>query len=238
MSERRLIINADDFGLAPGVTEGILEAHTRGVVTSTSLMVDASAAEQAARRGRDHPELSVGLHFVEERGTDLDDPDQAARSFSRQLERFRELTGADPTHVDSHHHVHTEGDRMSTFSELVAPLGVPLRGDGRAAYIGGFYAQWEPGVTNLEYVSRSFLLELVRDEALEPFTELACHPARITGDFTSKYLTEREVELRTLTEPGLREEIEALGVKLVNYRAWSDLPAEPSSAGEARREGS
>jgi predicted glycoside hydrolase/deacetylase ChbG (UPF0249 family) len=49
-------------------------------------------------------------------------------------------------------------------------------------------------------------------------TELACHPARVIGDFRSTYLEERAVELATLTEPGLREEIEALGITLVSYR--------------------
>ena len=220
---RYLIVNADDFGLSPGITEGILEAHTQGIVTSTSLMVFEPAAEQAGRAAREHPSLSVGLHFVEPEPVDLDDPGQAAVAFSQQLARFRELTGADPTHIDSHHHVHSEEGRMATFSQLVAPLGLPLRHNGRVAYIGGFWAQWEPEVTELRYVSREFLVELVRTEALEGFTELACHPARITGDFSSSYLTEREVELGTLTEPGLRQEIEALGVSLVSFRDWSRL---------------
>ena len=218
---RQLIVNADDFGLSPGVTDGILEAHTQGIVTSTSLMVFAPGAERAARAATGHPDLSLGLHFVEPDPVDLDDPRQAASAFADQLERFRELTGGDPTHVDSHHHVHAEGPRASTFAELVAPLEVPLRGNGQVAYVGGFWAQWEPGVTELRYVSREFLLELVRTEALEGFTELACHPARITGDFTSSYLAEREAELGTLTEPGLRDEVEALGVHLVSYHDWA-----------------
>jgi chitin disaccharide deacetylase len=219
--ERHLIINADDFGLSAGVNEGIIEAHERGVVTSTSLMVDAAAAEEAADLARAFPNLGVGLHFVEPANADLDDPAQAASAFAAQLERFRSLAGADPTHVDSHHHVHAEDGRLATFSHLVARLGLPLRHDGRIPYIGGFYAQWEPGVTELRHVSREFLVDLVRTEALEGFTELGCHPARVTGDFSSSYLTEREVELQTLTEPGLRQELEALGTRLVNYRDWA-----------------
>lgn len=218
---RLLIVNADDLGLSAGVNEGILEAHERGVVTSASLMVGASAAAAGAALAREHPVLSVGLHFVEPEGADLDNPAEAARAFAEQLERFRELVGADPTHVDSHHHVHETERRMATFSELVAGLGVPLRRDGRVAYIGAFYAQWEPGVTELRYVSREFLLEVARSEALDGFTELGCHPARVTGDFSSSYLREREVELRTLTEPGLKDELEAIGLRLVSYRDWA-----------------
>jgi len=216
-----LVVNADDFGLSGGVSDGILQAHTGGIVTSTSLMVYKPAARYAAGAAATQEHLSVGLHFVEQDGDDLDDPRHAALSFQRQLERFRELTGRDPTHVDSHHHVHSESpERLVIFSELVAPLGVPLRGDGRVAYIGGFYAQWEPGVTELRYVNREFLLALIETEVADGFTELACHPARIKGDFNSSYLNERAAELATLTGPGLREEVAALGAQLVSYHAW------------------
>jgi len=217
---RLLIVNADDFGLSAGVDEGIIQAHEHGIVTSASLMVNRPGAPHAAALARHHPELSIGLHFEKPSDCDLDAPDQATGAFTAQLERFRKLTGGDPTHVDSHHHVHTEGDRIRTFRKLVSPLGVPLRHAGPVAYIGGFYAQWEHGVTELRYVRRQFLLELIRSEALEGATELACHPARVTGDFSSAYESEREVELATLTEPGLGAEIEAMGVRLTSYHHW------------------
>jgi predicted glycoside hydrolase/deacetylase ChbG (UPF0249 family) len=220
MADRSLVVNADDFGLARGVNEGIIEAHTSGILTSTSLMVLRPAAAEAAELARSHPELSVGLHFDEPPGVDLDDPVQAKRAFRAQVERFRELVGSDPTHVDSHHHVHTQRDRMATFKALVAPLGVPLRNDGRVRYIGGFYAEWEPGVITHDYIRRPFLRHLVDTEVGEGFTELACHPARITDDLDSSYLHERAVELETLTDPGLREELEDAGVRLVSYHAW------------------
>jgi predicted glycoside hydrolase/deacetylase ChbG (UPF0249 family) len=219
---RLLIVNGDDFGMAHGVNQGIIEAHTDGILTSTSLMVLAPAAPEAAALAHSHPELSVGMHFVEEGGTELDEPAQASRSFHAQLERFRELTGRDPTHVDSHHHVHTESDRIGIFRELVEPLGIPLRGDGRVAYIGGFWPEWAPGVRNLDYIRRPFLRHLVDTEVGEGFTELACHPARVTDDLRSSYLRERELELQTLTEEGLPEELEGSGVKLVSYHDWPD----------------
>ena len=70
---RRLIVNADDFGLTAGVTDGIVEAHVNGIVTSTSLMVDAAGAAYAVSRAREHPGLSVGLHFVDDTPA-LDEP--------------------------------------------------------------------------------------------------------------------------------------------------------------------
>ena len=209
---RRLVVNADDFGLSRGINEGIMEAHTCGVVTSASLMVLTPTAPQAAALAHSHPSLSIGLHVVDEH---LRDP---ARAFTEQLARFRELVGGDPTHVDSHHHVHMR--RIETFRALVAPLGVPLRGEGQVVYIGGFWGQSEDRAPRPQQVSRDHLVELVRSEARHAFTELGCHPGRVSADLSSSYLHEREAELATLTDPGLRDELEWLGVQLVSYHQW------------------
>jgi predicted glycoside hydrolase/deacetylase ChbG (UPF0249 family) len=214
---RRLIVNADDFGLTAGVNAGIVEAHVGGVVTSTSLMVGRRGAADAARLAREHPSLSVGLHYVED-GPEIDDPGHVARTFAAQLERFRELTGVDPTHVDSHHHVHLA--RLATFEPLVAPLGVPLRGDGRVTFVGAFYAQPNRGVVELDRVRAPFLLELLSTEAAGEFSEVGCHPARVTAELVSSYSSEREVELATLTQPDLPARIERLGLMLASYHDW------------------
>ena len=214
-----LVVNADDLGMSPGVNDGIIDAHANGIVTSASLMVGRPGAEHAAALLDAHPALSVGLHFEDDGVHDLDDPAQAAELFALQLERFRELTGREPSHIDSHHHVHNEDGRLELFRTLAEPLAVPVRHDGRVGYIGGFWAQSELGVTDLDHIRRPFLVHLLANSALANVSELACHPAKVIGDFRSSYLEERAVELATLTEPGLGEEIEALGVTLVSYRA-------------------
>lgn len=214
---RKLIVNADDFGLSDGVTAGILEAHAQGVVTSTSLMVDYPAAEPAARSAGEHPELSVGLHFVDD-GPELDEPGHAAAEFARQLECFRALMGREPTHVDSHHHVHVK--RMAAFAALVEPLGVPLRGDGSVRYIGAFFAHPRRGVVELELIREPFLLRLLEAEGSAEVVELGCHPGRVTPELHSSYAREREIEIETLTDPALPAKIEALGWRFASYRDW------------------
>jgi chitin disaccharide deacetylase len=127
-------VNADDFGLSPGVTSGILEAYAAGVVSSVSVLVnapgweDAVAALRAAGSG-----LGVGLHVNLTAG----EPVSAARSLvdartgrfpalgtlvarmlagriapadvveecTAQLDRLRAV-GVPVTHIDSHRHVH------------------------------------------------------------------------------------------------------------------------------------
>jgi len=61
---RRLIVNADDFGLTAGINRGIVESHTRGIVTSATLMANGRAFDDALRLADSVPHLSVGCHVV------------------------------------------------------------------------------------------------------------------------------------------------------------------------------
>src|SRR5215208_1535147 len=62
-TRRRLIVNADDFGLSLGVNRAVLAAHERGIVTSASLMVRRAPAASAAASSSSYPRLSLGLHL-------------------------------------------------------------------------------------------------------------------------------------------------------------------------------
>ena len=221
-----LIVNADDFGASTGINRGILECHARGVLTSASLMVTGRAAAEAAAQSRDHPALAVGLHFdvdgEGEREFDTDDLAAVRDEFRRQLDAFHRLLGRLPTHVDSHHHVHREEHLRPLFRELTEPLAVPLRADGPVRFVGGFYAQWDWQVTNLEYVSVPFLQRLLREEVAEGWTELSCHPGYPSPDFTSVYLAERAAELRTLTDPRVRQTLDELGIRLASFADYRE----------------
>jgi predicted glycoside hydrolase/deacetylase ChbG (UPF0249 family) len=128
-----LIVNADDYGRTPGVSNGIREAHLRGIVTSTSALMNMPWIEEDLRIAvRETPDLGLGVHLVLTCGTPLRspdrmetitgghecfpdlqeflrrlpgvDPEQAAAEWETQIRRFIELTGRHPDHLDSHHH--------------------------------------------------------------------------------------------------------------------------------------
>ncbi len=61
---RRLIVNADDFGFTSGVNRAIAEAHSRGIVTSSTLMANGAAFHEAVQLAKRLPRLSVGCHVV------------------------------------------------------------------------------------------------------------------------------------------------------------------------------
>src|SRR6266566_1742074 len=130
IAARYLIVNADDFGQSPGINRGIVEAHEQGIVTSASMMVRWPDAAEAAAYGAEHPELSLGLHvdlgewaYRDETWVPVyqvaraDNAEDLARELARQLASFRQLVGADPSHLDSHQHVHREGPVRSLMVE-------------------------------------------------------------------------------------------------------------------------
>jgi predicted glycoside hydrolase/deacetylase ChbG (UPF0249 family) len=220
--ERNLIVNADDFGLSTGVNRGIADCHLRGIVTSASLMVGRPGVLEAVAISRELPELAIGLHWDGggEGLPELDRSDVALvrDEFHRQLDRFFQLLGRGPTHVDSEAHAHRKDGLLPVFQELVEPLGVPLRHDGTVRFVGGFYAQWRYGESEPEHVSVEALEEMLRSEVEEGWSEFSCHPGYSSPEYaTSVYFADRQLEVVTLTDPTIRREIDRLGIRLASY---------------------
>ena len=230
-----LIVNADDFGASTGINRGIIECHQRGIVTSTSFMTTGHATQEAVELARENPNLSGGLHFdvwgEDEREFDLNDTTALRIEFQKQLEDFQRLFGRPPSHVDSHRHAHRRPGMMPLFQELVKLIGVPLRDGGQVRFVGGFYAQWEWLVTDLEKVSVDFLLEMLRMEVKTGWTEFSCHAGYASPDFHSIYLAEREAEVATLTNPCIANAIRELGIVLANYEDYSVITEPISKVG-------
>lgn len=63
-SERRLIVNADDFGRSSAINHAVIRAHQEGILTTASLMVNGDAADEAVGLARQNPKLGVGLHLT------------------------------------------------------------------------------------------------------------------------------------------------------------------------------
>ena len=87
---RRLIVNADDFGFTSGVNRAIVEAHTRGVVTSSTLMANGPAFAEAVALARTAPQLSTGCHVVLIDGDPVLSAEQIPSLSSPMTPRFRD----------------------------------------------------------------------------------------------------------------------------------------------------
>jgi len=86
---RRLIVNADDFGFTKGVNRAIAETHTRGIVTSSTLMANGRAFDDAVSLAKTLPRLSVGCHIVLIDGEPVSDPAKLTSIASTQSGRAR-----------------------------------------------------------------------------------------------------------------------------------------------------
>jgi len=152
---RYLIVNADDFGLTPGVSAGILVAHRRGIVTSTTALVNRETSPDQVRAALDSG-IGIGLHvnltlgapltraasLVDGAGRFIRDARQAAAraegrdvegEVAAQLERFATLFGRSPTHLDTHHHVGLYPPVRDVVLEWAARLGIPVRSQNPTA---------------------------------------------------------------------------------------------------------
>jgi predicted glycoside hydrolase/deacetylase ChbG (UPF0249 family) len=156
-NEKRLIVNADDYGRTPGVSKGIRKAHRDGVVTSTTALMNMPGIEEDVRAAmRETPDLGLGVHMVltcaspllplsaldsitggRDTFPSLEDfirnltginPDQAAAEWDAQIRKFISISGRRPDHLDSHHHVTYFSEPLFVkFLDLAQRYACPIR---------------------------------------------------------------------------------------------------------------
>lgn len=275
---RQLIVNADDYGLSPGVSRGIVQAHRAGIVTSTTVMINQPGIEAGLAEALAHPALGTGLHLVfthgrpvlpaaevpglvDGRGRFLEQhelwaqaeeipPAQLAAELAAQVARFEALSGRLPDHLDCHEWVYLYPAFFEVYAGLAARTGLALRvpfpvetDPARAAptlpYLEGFPAGMVQSMIAANsrllrslraphpdhFVSTFYGREMLRFDLLvallaglpEGVSELMCHPG--FAEAGDGYGAEREMELRLLTDPALRAELEAMGIEPVTYGA-------------------
>jgi predicted glycoside hydrolase/deacetylase ChbG (UPF0249 family) len=151
--ERRLIVNADEFGASATVNHGVIEAHRRGILTSATLLVTGAAAAEAAALARGDDTLGIGLEVALTGGPPVSLPvdlaglvdargrlpyDVGGLSTARaedvleetraQHRRFRELVGRWPTHLSTHRHAHVQRPVFEALVTFAWETGLPVRG--------------------------------------------------------------------------------------------------------------
>jgi predicted glycoside hydrolase/deacetylase ChbG (UPF0249 family) len=140
---KRLVVNADDFGFTRDVNEGIVEAHQRGILTSTTLMANGAAFDDAVRLASQNPALDVGCHLVLIGGRSALRPHKPLPSsvagllaaiVSGQIAIHDELAaqvrkilaaGIAPTHLDTHKHTHLAPPVLEAVALIAQEFGIP-----------------------------------------------------------------------------------------------------------------
>lgn len=243
----RLIVNADDFGISRGVNLGIIEAHKRGVVTSATLMCNMPEALHGVTLAKDCPNLGIGIHFVltagkplchdvgslvDEKGLFLKGKallekahaEDIRKEFICQMNKFLSF-GIEPSHIDSHHHVHTNEKVLTIVEDIAREFNIPVRmGQSKKlenkaikttqVFVGRFYDNG--------YIEPENFIELVEKHIKSDSIEIMCHPGFLDLDIMNKssYLNQRAKELDTLTQNKVKDYIKENDIQLINF---SDL---------------
>ena len=244
---RRLIVNADDFGLTPGVSAGILAAHRHGIVSSTTVLATTAIAAESVKALRDSG-LGVGLHVNLTLGRPLSrarslvgadgrfvrdarhaaaraDAKDVAREVAAQIEKFGSLMRRAPTHLDTHHHVGLLAPVTEVVLDAARRLGVPVRSQNEGARARARTA----GLRTPDHFFGesgpgpywSLARPLAHLRALpQGVSEFMAHPGWCDDALAySRYGRQRETEMVGLGTPAARAAVESLGIRLCHFGA-------------------
>lgn len=241
----KLIVNADDFGISLGTNYGILEAHKNGIVSSTTLMVNMKTCEHAVNLAKMAPALGVGIHFNLTKGFPLTNPKtllapngeffkdyknitlapekEIETELRAQLQKFLSF-GIEPSHFDSHHHIHLLPNVMNVVEKLAKEFEKPVR---KAWYndlntrnftleikgnddFGDFFG---------EDVTVDTLIDIIKNSKGEVL-EIMCHPAFLDPEIyrESSYNLGRINEYSILTSKKIKDFIKNNNIEIINFK--------------------
>lgn len=244
-----VIINADDFGLTEGVCAGIVRAIEAGGVTSTTAMVCVAGSAERLTHWAPRITGQIGAHLQLTSGTPIL-PAERVPSLVRHdgkfptkrkqvqnprdeeiLEEWRAQieflirAGIEPTHLDSHHHVHGLPEVFPAFCELARRYSLPARSldadmtrNLRSAGVRSIdrtLTGWYGGELSVKSLV-GLLQEGLREYPGAENFEVMCHPG-FTDDSLpslSRYVRDREVELAVLCDANLQRELAVAGFSL------------------------
>ncbi|MGH4050627.1 MAG: ChbG/HpnK family deacetylase [Clostridium sp.] len=236
-----LIFNADDFGYSKGINYGIIEAHKRGVLTSATLMVNMSGTLHAVELMKGLKAMDVGLHLnislgkpltsgktlVDEKGNFMK-PDNLPDDYKYDLEELRneiwtqynryiELVGKKPSHIDSHLFSSDKVPQMRKLSvELAIEKEIALRNYDIDLYHHVEFVNYRNynAKPTLDYVAEYFS-DIIKHE----YVEIMTHPGFVDIEVynNSSYNIQRAIELEFLTSIQISELIKKNNINLISY---------------------
>ncbi|XP_026715833.1 carbohydrate deacetylase [Athene cunicularia] len=176
MLQVKLIVTGDDFGYCPRRNQGIVECFLAGAISNVSLLVNGSAAADAAKLARRHS-IPIGLHANLSEGSPvcevlktnssllnedgffhgkmgfrtalskgLLNMSEVKQELKAQVELFRELTGHLPPHMDGHQHIHVLPEVRHVFAEVLEEYGIKYT-----------RVPIEPGLHNCDWIPQSLM---------------------------------------------------------------------------------
>jgi hypothetical protein len=246
MPAEAVIVNADDLGLWPSVDRGIFAAWSAGAIGNSTVFANAPVLEDILAQARDLG-LPVGIHLNLTYGRPLSDPteipslitpagefmkrqrwslplpaEQVRRELTRQAERVL-AAGWRPSHLDTHHHVHTYPEVLATVTEMACGLLLPVRSISDEMRD----ALRNAGIPTPDHFSMVFYGERATADTLISLVEtcpggileIMTHPGYADPALPSSYREARERELAALTDQQWQEYLRARTIPIVGFTA-------------------
>ena len=242
--KRTLIVNADDCNLTRGVTKAILDCHDKGILTSTTFMVNLPLVPGCIEALIARPGLGVGIHLnvtlgkpiapaekvrslLAEHGNFRKVHDQLARpphaedlilEYASQVGHFFELFGRKPTHLDTHHQVHDHPLFFEVLCKVAVKNKLPVRRsrccDGKIKTTDFLF-----GNLTVEGYWRKEPLETILKNLPQGVSEIMCHPGKNDAALRaiSSFTSGREAEWKLFRSPTLKEFVTRQGITLTHF---------------------
>ena len=250
MSNRFLIINADDLGMSAEINRGIFAAYKHGVITDSSLMVKRPYAGEAVRTIEQIPSFKVGIHvdldmllgwaspakekvMRSELHRIMDDPafaQKVEQESRKQIEAFLD-TGLVPSHIDTHHHVHGFLQIFEPLVEIAASYGITAIRFNK----NGYTLLGRDSILFTEETRQLMVKMLSREgfsaphRLIDPFSpfSLAELPAGITELMVHPSLNGdqwRQKDFQVLMDPSFKKTIDEEDIKLISFSEVKSTP--------------
>lgn len=229
----KLIVNADDFGYTKSNTLGIIEGFKKGIITSTTAMMNMPYVDFAAEQIKDISGLGIGVHLtltvgkpltkcktlVDEKGDFLSrskllesnvNKDEILSEFKAQIDKFNEVFKFKPSHLDSHHGCHDLEFTKDITLKLAEEYNLPVRRYSKYKFIGNFYGE-NVTVENL----KSIILSNINEEGIEIMSHAGFCDLELYNN--SSYSLDRVKELSVLCDESIKDFIKENKIELVHY---------------------
>ncbi len=255
----KIINNADDYGYSRAVNMGIIDSYTQGILTSTTLMAGMEGFDHAVELAHKNPGLSIGVHLTLTCGKPVSDDclslidengyfkklsfykqcettvkdDEVYREWKAQIDKVIKA-GIEPTHLDSHHHIHTFKNNSEVIKKLAKEYQLPVRNsfkDSNELRKEGIFCNdvlidpWEKMNFNLEDNLEDNLIESVINQIKKAVVshqiiEVMWHPAYLDKALMegSGFAHPRIYEVEVLKSKKLAEFMSNEGIVLCNYK--------------------
>lgn len=239
---KSFIFNADDLGLSTNINQGIFACADSGIVKSTSLLVTNNGHKESYQEAISH-KLSVGIHlnatgtgdfftdnkdllgkdgkvnhaFKTQTSLTKEEVESVIEEFDRQLNYFVKTFGKSPDHINHHHPLYMIPNFTEAFAKFVDKTKLPTRW---FRDISSFNLKFpnctEFGFYDKESLTLKNLIKLL-DSAPDGITEVVLHPGMPDDNSSSSYNIEREMQVKVLTNPKLKEHIQNQGYQIITF---------------------